>query len=238
MIQKWFPSVLGDSCQCLNSGWNLGVHSNLGGYHQKMGHNWAHPSYLSDPLKSRTPPIITHQAQNTGPISKWLLFLYGLPFHKIHIKPMPSGCPITQIWSKLRGSPHIWVNPQIWVISETDHLELREVTLGPDQPELSASPIFEGHDDVIKWKHFPRYRPFVRGPATGEFPSQRPVTRSFYVFFDLRPNKRLSKQLWGWWFETLSRPLWRHCNGGHLPAYCTLAWWMLVCITWGKLLLW
>ena len=46
----------------------------------------------------------------------------------------------------------------------------------------------------------------------GEFPAQRPVTRSFDVFFDLRLNKRLSKQSWGWWFETLSCPLWRHRN--------------------------
>ena len=46
----------------------------------------------------------------------------------------------------------------------------------------------------------------------GEFPVQRPVTRSFDVFFDLRLNKRLSKQSWGWWFETLPRPLWRHSN--------------------------
>ena len=38
----------------------------------------------------------------------------------------------------------------------------------------------------------------------GEFPAQRPVTWSFDVFFDLRPNKRLSKQPWGWWFETPS----------------------------------
>ena len=43
-------------------------------------------------------------------------------------------------------------------------------------------------------------------------PVQRPVTRSFDVFFDLRPNKRLSKQWWGWWFEAQSRPLWRHCS--------------------------
>ena len=51
-------------------------------------------------------------------------------------------------------------------------------------------------------------------PVTGEFPVEKPVTRSFDVFFDLRLNKRLSKQSWGWWFETLSRPpLWRHCNG-------------------------
>ena len=31
-------------------------------------------------------------------------------------------------------------------------------------------------------------------PVPGEFPAQRPVTRSFDVYFDLRPNKRLSKQ--------------------------------------------
>ena len=49
-------------------------------------------------------------------------------------------------------------------------------------------------------------------PVPGEFPTQRPETRSFDVFFDLRLNKRLSKQWWGWWFETLSRPLWRHRN--------------------------
>ena len=46
----------------------------------------------------------------------------------------------------------------------------------------------------------------------GEFPTQRPVRQSFDVFFDLRLNKRLSKQCWGWWFEMLSSPLWRHCN--------------------------
>ena len=49
-------------------------------------------------------------------------------------------------------------------------------------------------------------------PVAGEFSAQRPVTRSFDVYFDLRLNKRLSKQSWGWWFETPSRPLCRHCN--------------------------
>ena len=47
-------------------------------------------------------------------------------------------------------------------------------------------------------------------PVTGEFPSQRPVTRRFDVCFDLRLNKRLSKQTWGWWLETSSALLWRH----------------------------
>ena len=71
------------------------------------------------------------------------------------------------------------------------------------------------HDDVIKWKHFLRYLlAFCAGNSTvaGEFPAQRPVTRSLGASFDLRLNKRLSKQSRGWWFETPSCPLRRHCK--------------------------
>ena len=39
------------------------------------------------------------------------------------------------------------------------------------------------------------------------------MTQRFDVFFDLPLNKQFSKQLWGWWFETLLHPLWHHCNG-------------------------
>ena len=59
----------------------------------------------------------------------------------------------------------------------------------------------------------------VTGPLCGEFTgtgvfhAQRPLTRSFDVFFDLRLNKRLSKQPWGWWFETSSWSLRRQSNG-------------------------
>ena len=49
-------------------------------------------------------------------------------------------------------------------------------------------------------------------PVPGEFPSQRPVTWSFDVFFDRRLNKQLSKQSSGWWLEMPLCPLWRHCN--------------------------
>ena len=48
--------------------------------------------------------------------------------------------------------------------------------------------------------------------VTRVFPAQRPVTSSFDVFFDLHLNERLSKESWGWWFETPSRPLWHHSN--------------------------
>ena len=55
----------------------------------------------------------------------------------------------------------------------------------------------------------------------GEFPSQRPVALSFDVFFDLCLNRRLSKQSRRRWFETPSRPLWRHCNYG-VGCVCNL----------------
>ena len=57
-------------------------------------------------------------------------------------------------------------------------------------------------------------------PVPGEFPAQRPVTRSC----DLRPNKRLSKQSRGRWFETPSRPLWRHRNEltKYIPVFASL----------------
>ena len=51
-----------------------------------------------------------------------------------------------------------------------------------------------------------------RVSVPGEFPAQRPVTRSFDVFFDLRLSKRLRKQSWGWWFEPPTWSLWRQCN--------------------------
>ena len=62
----------------------------------------------------------------------------------------------------------------------------------------------------------------------GEFPTQRPVTPSFDAFFDLRLNKRLSKQPWGWWFETPSWSLWRQCNavgGQHFVYLLQLSLW-------------
>ena len=49
-------------------------------------------------------------------------------------------------------------------------------------------------------------------PVTSEFPSQRPVTQSFDVFFDLHLNKRLSKQSSQRWFETPAHSLCCHCN--------------------------
>ena len=59
----------------------------------------------------------------------------------------------------------------------------------------------------------------VASPVCEEFtdhrwiPHTKASARSFDILFDLSLIKRLSKQSWGWWFETPSRSLWRHCNG-------------------------
>ena len=79
---------------------------------------------------------------------------------------------------------------------------------------LASFQVRKPHNDVIKMETFSALLAIYAGnsPVTGEFPAQKPVTQSFDVFFGLRLNKRLSKQSWSRWFETPSRPLWRHCN--------------------------
>ena len=56
-------------------------------------------------------------------------------------------------------------------------------------------------------------------PVTGH--RKRTLTRSFDVFFDLRLNKRLSKQSWGWWFESSAD---RRCSNyiWVINIYCLL----------------
>ena len=77
----------------------------------------------------------------------------------------------------------------------------------------------ECHDDVIKWKHFPRHCPFVRGIYRSTvISSHKGQWRgALMLSFDLRPNKWLRKQSWCWWFETPSRPLCLHCNVFYPP---------------------
>ena len=63
----------------------------------------------------------------------------------------------------------------------------------------------------------------VTAHLCGEFTGPRWIPRTKASDAELWClNKRLSKQSWAWWLETLSRPLWRHRNGGNL---CTLSLW-------------
>ena len=75
----------------------------------------------------------------------------------------------------------------------------------------------KGHADVIKWKHFPRYWPFVRGIHRSPLNSPHKGQWRGALMFSL-----ICAWMNGWinnregrWFETPSRPLWRHCNGNN-----------------------
>ena len=75
------------------------------------------------------------------------------------------------------------------------------VVLCPDIQKIS-------HEICSRWRHemetFSASLAICKGnpPATGGFPSQRPVKRSFGVFFDVHMNRQLSKQSRSWWSET------------------------------------
>ena len=104
------------------------------------------------------------------------------------------------------------------------HRNRRNLRLFGWECDVSCNPCLRSMGNILLvrfvwWRHqmeiFSALLAFCAGnsPINGEFPAQRPVTRSFDFFFDLCLIKRLSKQLWGWWSETSSRSLRRHCNG-------------------------
>ena len=78
-----------------------------------------------------------------------------------------------------------------------------------------------------RWRHqmetFSALQALCAGNSqvSGEFPAQRRVTRTFDVFFDLHLIKQLSKHSRGWWFETLSHPLWKKSYGQLYTKICT-----------------
>ena len=88
-------------------------------------------------------------------------------------------------------------------------------------------------DDVIKWKHFPRYWPCVRGIQRSPVNSpHKGQWRGAFVFSLICAlNKRLSKQSWCWWLETPSRSLWRHCyeNKAYAATDAPILEWMSDC---------
>ena len=85
------------------------------------------------------------------------------------------------------------------------------------------------HGDVIKWKHFPRYWPFVRGihwsPVNSPHKDQWRGALMFSLIYGL--NKQLNKQSWGRWFDMPTCSLWCHCNGCRALMFSLL----LTCLT-------
>ena len=74
---------------------------------------------------------------------------------------------------------------------------------------FSESMLMTHHDDVMKWKHFPRYWPFVQGIHRSPVNSRtKDSDAELWCFLLSSP---------GWWFQTPSHSLWRHCNAPSFP---------------------
>ena len=100
----------------------------------------------------------------------------------------------------------LWVWFGVWWVKDSEGGRVRDI--------CRKMVRFVSHDDVIKWKHFPRYWRFVRGihrlPVNSPHKGQWRGVLVFSLICAL--NKLLITQSWGWWFETLSCSWWRHCN--------------------------
>ena len=101
--------------------------------------------------------------------------------------------------------------PQPQCVKETAVMISEEASF--DSQERAG--VMCSHHDVIKWTHFPRYWPFVRGIHRSPVDSPYKSRWRGALIIDLCVNKRLSKQSGRRWFEMPSRSLWSHCNEKH-----------------------
>ena len=80
------------------------------------------------------------------------------------------------------------------------------------------------HNDIIKWKHFPRYWPFVRGihGSPGNSPHKGQWRGDLMLSLICALNKRLTKLASGCWLKSPAGPLWRHSNGHEMEMLSAL----------------
>ena len=111
-------------------------------------------------------------------------------------KPITWSLEISPLWNQNPKNPVCWFNIKMPFHQYINQHCANKTSLRPFIFTMMTS----SNGNIFR----------VTGPlcgeftGPGEFPTQRPVTRSFDIYFDLRLNKRLSKQPWGWWFETPS----------------------------------
>ena len=108
----------------------------------------------------------------------------------VHQETISFYLPMTQI--STMHTPRRW---QMWYLTMTSiGYKLEDESWWRHQMETFSALL-----GICAWN----------SPVSGEFP-HKASKAGFDVFFDLLLKKSLSKQKWGWWFETQSHPLGRH----------------------------
>ena len=138
------------------------------------------------------------------------------PIDLVHIRGEQGWFIVTTGCNDRNSIAHKWDIKWIIGIILGGTAIYRQLCLGINKwPPLSyiLNTMSADHDDVIKWKHLSCYWSFVWGIDRSPVNSPRKGQwLGALMFFNMRLNKRLNKQWRGWWFETPSHPLWRHCN--------------------------
>ena len=142
---------------------------------------------------SLTQRISTQRSKNHFDMSKWFKGVY-------------YWCVITKKWNKAKTIAHLMICTVCLarMVKKLHQLNSHCSRDGLDIISTSAQHTTQNlirFNDVTWWRH--PMEPFSallaiyagNSPVSGEFPAQRPVTRSIDVFFDLRLNKLLNKQL-------------------------------------------
>ena len=140
----------------------------------------------------------------------WEINAFGNNLHVLGITRWSSPSIDMHLSTQIIASPKLGMHSnkstEDW---EHGHIVHRQLFRCFEDVFLSSATTL-AHDDVIKLKHSPRYWPFVRGihrsPVNFPHKSQWRGALTFSLICVL--NKRLSKQLWDWWFETQSWSLW------------------------------
>ena len=147
---------------------------------------------------------VRHAGQSGNWLAKWLIILEFIDLKRSKVLRRSNIAPVARIISSIS-----------WKINENQFMRLAH-----------EFPPEEIHDDVIKWKHFPRYWPFVGGIHRSPVNSLHKGQWCGALMFSLICAWINSwvKQWWGWWFETPSRSLWRHCNERKNPVS---RWWSI-----------
>ena len=148
----------------------------------------------------------------------WLLSM--LRYLQRWVSHIGSFCQFLNTWSvisNIYGNEQIILSFKAIFYEPIDHEpHLSGVIMSAIASHITShldyllSRLFRGRSKTVSATKWPSNGNIFR--VTGESPAQRPVTWSLDVFFARRLNKRLGKQSWGWWFETPSRSLWRHCE--------------------------
>ena len=153
--------------------------------------------------------VSTHQSHHC------LLNVYSSADQRKH----QSSASLAFVWGINRWpvkSPHKWpVTRKVFPFDDVIMvlLDMWQVTCSSIDTCKACDNFAISYDDVIQWKHFPRYRPFAWGIHRPRWiPRTKDSDAELWCFLSSAPEWRLSKKSWGWWVETPSCPLWRHCN--------------------------